>query len=150
MNSLFLFLAVTLHGGSVGAALQPHRATQPSGCPAETAHGLRVMDVFTNAERFATFKSQHRLRASERIRAVKDAAACQRLRAVLTTRAHEAGTSFTAASVEFYEDANYYFSVIPAPPSRCTPSRDHACLATRWEAVQGFDRQFTFIAGAAV
>ena len=108
------------------------------------------MDVFTNSDRYAPFKSRHRLRASLRIRGVKDAAACQRLRAVLTARAHEAGASLTAASVEFYDDANYYYLVIPAPPSRCTPSRDHACLATRWQAVQVFDRQFTFIAGAAV
>lgn len=108
------------------------------------------MDVFTNTERFAAFKRQHRLRASNRIRGVKDATTCQRLRAVLTARAHDAGASPAVPGVEFYQDANYYYVVIPAPPSRCTPSPDHACLATRWQAVQVFDRQFTFLAGAAV
>jgi hypothetical protein len=69
---------------------------------------------------------------------------------VLGARAREAGASLTLVGVEFYEDANYYYVVIPAPPTRCTPSRDHACLATRWQAVQVFDREFGFIAGAAV
>jgi hypothetical protein len=150
MNSLFLVLIVSLHGGVAGAADQPLPPAQRSGCPAETAQGLRVMDVFTNTDRYAAFKSQHRLRASDRISGVKDAAACQRLRVVLTTRADEAGASVTATGVEFYEDANYYYVVLPAPRSRCTPSPNHACLATRWQAVQVFDREFTFIAGAAV
>ena len=150
MNTLFLVLAVALHGGSVGTVFQPLSALQQSGCPTETAQGLHVLDVFTNTDRYAAFKSQHRLRASDRISGVKDAAACQRLRGVLTTRADEAGASVTAAGVEFYEDANYYYVVFPAPRSRCTPSPDHACLATRWQAVQVFDREFTFIVGAAV
>jgi len=147
MNPLFLILAVALHGS---AEFQPLHPTQPSGCPAATAQGLRVMDVFTNAERYAAFKSRYRLRASTQIGTVKDALACERLRAVLTTHAREAGANFTSAGVEFYEDANYYYAVIPAPPSRCTPGPDHACLSTRWQSVRVFDRNFTFISGAAI
>ncbi|HEX8213483.1 MAG TPA: hypothetical protein VF584_25125 [Longimicrobium sp.] len=150
MNYLFLVLAVALHGGSVGTAFQPLSPSRQSGCPAETAQGLRVMELFTNTDRYTSFKSQHRLRASDRIRGVQDAAACQRLRALLTTQPHEPGASLTPAGMEFYEDANYYYAVLPAPGSRCTPSRDHGCLATRWQAVQVFDREFTFIAGGAV
>ncbi|HEY0154976.1 MAG TPA: hypothetical protein VGB92_23400 [Longimicrobium sp.] len=151
MTSIFLFFAIALHGGSAGDAFQARPSSQQSVCPTQTAQGLRVMDVFTNSDRYAPVKRQHRLRTSPRISGVKDAATCQRLRAVLTARAQAAGSSVAAApGVQFYEDANYYYVVIPAPPSRCTPSRDHACLSTRWQAVQVFDRQFTFIVGAAV
>jgi hypothetical protein len=55
MNSLLLFLAVTLNGAPVGTAVQPLHPAVQSGCAAETAQGLRVMDVFTNTERYAAF-----------------------------------------------------------------------------------------------
>jgi hypothetical protein len=152
MTPLILTLLVALGGTAPDGASALGFNGGVSECPAQTPRGRRLATTYASSDFYASARARRGLRraAADEVRPLTDANACKRLMALLDSRAKQAGGTLTGSRPEFYAVGEYYYAVLPAAPSQCTPRPRHVCIDTRWQGLDVFDRNFNLLASLLV
>lgn len=152
MTPNIVFLMLVFGGTAPVSTSAPAAPFGLSECPAPTPRGRRIATEYASSDLYTRARERRGLRraASDEVRPLTDGEACKRLRALLEARAKQAGGTLTGSRPEFYVVGEYYYAVLPAAPSRCTPRPGHVCVDLRWQGLDVFDRNFRLIASSAV
>jgi hypothetical protein len=152
MIPLILSLTVALGGSAADGAVVLDRNVGVSECPAQTPRGRRLATTYATSDLYASARERRGMRraAPAEVRPLTDGDACKRLMALLESRATQAGGTLTGSRPEFYVVGEYYYAVLPAAPSQCTPRPNHVCIDTRWQGLDVFDRNFNLLVALLV
>lgn len=152
MVSLLVSLLAALSGTTPGSPIMAEPSTHVPGCPAPTPNGRRLATAYASSDLYTSARERRGFPrvSAEEIRPLTDSEACKRLREFLEARARAAGGTSSGSRPEFYEVGEYYYAVIPAEASRCTPRPGYLCVDTRWQSLIVFDQSFKLVAAVAI